>query len=207
MLTTPCSHPPASPMAESALQGTPSPLAGEPEQAFLCPQHSGEHRASPGKLRGRKGGEHNRDHWPSSGQRVQPPLAWCSMFYPGQERHGGSPPFLSEEVEPWGLKLAQDHSAYKGQWQRENPGSDSNGPWPYLLHNGASPRSLCISRMLCRGWWGVPGVLGWMCGGKLCVCAGGSGCLFSFASEMETQPGLCWERVWRAVIHAPFLKI
>ena len=31
----------------------------------------------------------------------------------------GSPPFLSEEVEPWGLKLVQDHSAYKGQWQRE----------------------------------------------------------------------------------------
>lgn len=34
--------------------------------------------------------------------------------------------------EPWDLKLVQDHSAYKGQWQRENPGSDSNGPWPYL---------------------------------------------------------------------------
>lgn len=26
----------------------------------------------------------------------------------------------------------------------------------------ASLQGLCVSRELCRGWWGVPGVSGWM---------------------------------------------
>lgn len=41
------------------------------------------------------------------------------------------------------------------------------------------------------------------------MCARGSGCLFSFAPEMDLDPAwaLLGQGVWRAVIHAPFLRI
>lgn len=135
---------------------------------------------------------------------------WCgAQCFTQVRRELGSPAFLSEEAEPWGLKLVQDHSAYKGQWQREHPSSDPNRPRPHLLHNGP-PCRVCAFHVSSAEGGGCPWCVGvdvcWV-GGQLCVCAGGSGYLFSFASEMETQPGLCWERVWRAVIHAPFLKI
>lgn len=98
-------------------------MAGELELAFLCRQHSAEHgawRTSPGKLRGRKGGEHNRgplaNLWPEG-------PAWCgAQCFTQVKRDLGSPPFLSEEMECWGLKFVQDHSACKGQWQGEHPG-------------------------------------------------------------------------------------
>lgn len=60
----PCSHTPALSHGRArSLKGLPSTLAGEPEQGFPVSPALSRARASPGKLQGRKGGEHNRDHW------------------------------------------------------------------------------------------------------------------------------------------------
>lgn len=104
-------------MAESALRGAPSPLAGELEQVSCVPstQQSTGHGEqaqgsfSEGKVESIIG---------TTGQALARGSShhWCgAQCFTQVRRELGSPAFLSEEAEPWGLKLVQDHSAYKGQ--------------------------------------------------------------------------------------------